>query len=50
MPARPVTGLSFTSIYVDDIRASQEAHTHTSMAYYGDSFTFLYVPVDDVRT
>jgi hypothetical protein len=37
---------SFISLYVDDIRTSQEAHAFT--ACYGDSFSFLYV--DDVRT
>jgi hypothetical protein len=39
-------GDSFTSLYVDDVRTSQEAHAST--VYYGDSFTCLYV--HDVRT
>jgi hypothetical protein len=39
-------GNSFTFLYVDDVRASQEAQT--SIACYEESFTFLYVY--DVRT
>jgi hypothetical protein len=39
-------GDSFTFLYVDDVRTSQE--TQAFIAYFGDSFTFLYV--DDVRT
>jgi hypothetical protein len=41
-------GDSFTLLYVDDVRTSQEAHLWASTASYGDSFTLLYV--DDVRT
>jgi hypothetical protein len=37
----------FTLLFVDNIRASQEAHVRASTASYGDSFTFLYV--DNVR-
>jgi hypothetical protein len=37
---------SFTCLYADDVRTSQEAEDSTSC--YGDSFTCLYV--DDVRT
>jgi hypothetical protein len=44
-PPRPVM-YSFTFLYVDDVRTSQEAWTTT--VRYVDSFTFLYV--DDVRT
>jgi hypothetical protein len=32
-------GDSFTLVYVDDARTSQE--THTSTAYYSDIFTFV---------
>jgi hypothetical protein len=39
-------GDSFTFLYVDDVRTSQEARAST--VSYGDSFTFLYV--DDVCT
>jgi hypothetical protein len=39
---------SFTSLYVDDVRTSQETHLWASKACCWDSFTFLYV--DDVRT
>jgi hypothetical protein len=41
-------GGSFTFLYVDDVRTSQEAHLWAPTADYGDSFTFSYV--DDVRT
>jgi hypothetical protein len=40
---RPVTGITFTYLYVDDVRTSQEARHVTVIA-----FTCLYV--DDVRT
>jgi hypothetical protein len=39
-------GDSFTFLYVDDVRTSQE--TQASNECYEDSFTFLYV--NDVRT
>jgi hypothetical protein len=38
---------SFTFLYVDDVRTSQETHLQVSTACYRASFTFLYV--DDVR-
>jgi hypothetical protein len=41
-------GHSFTFLYVDDVRISQETHLLASAVCYGESFTFLYV--DDVRT
>jgi hypothetical protein len=46
MPPQPVTVDSFTFLYGDDVRTSQEAHAST--ACYEESFTFLYV--DDIRT
>jgi hypothetical protein len=39
---------SFTFLYADDLRTSQEAHLRASTAFYKDNFTFLYV--DDNRT
>jgi hypothetical protein len=47
-PLWPVTGDSFTLLYVDDVRTSQKTHLWAPTACYGNSFTFLYV--DDVRT
>jgi hypothetical protein len=44
----PCYGDSFTLLYVDDVRTSQETRIWASTPYYGDSFTLLYV--DDVRT
>jgi hypothetical protein len=41
-------GDSFTCLYVDDVRTSQETRVWASAACYEDGFTFLYV--DDVRT
>jgi hypothetical protein len=38
----------FTSLYVDDVRTSEETHLWASTARYRDSFTSLYVV--DVRT
>jgi hypothetical protein len=38
-------GDSFTYVYVDDVRTSQETHLCTSTACYGDSFTYVYVNV-----
>jgi hypothetical protein len=32
---------SFTFLYVDDVRTSQEIHLWISTACYGDSFTLL---------
>jgi hypothetical protein len=39
---------SFTFLYVEDVRTSQETHVRTFTVSYGGSFTFLYV--EDVRT
>jgi hypothetical protein len=39
---------SFTFLYVDDIRTSQETYQRASTDCYGDSFILLHV--DDVRT
>jgi hypothetical protein len=39
---------SFTFLYVDNVRTSQEAHLWAFTACYRDSFTFLYV--DDLCT
>jgi hypothetical protein len=33
-------GESFTFVYGDDVRTSQETHVLASMVSYGDSFTF----------
>jgi hypothetical protein len=41
-------GDSFTILYVDDVRTSQETHLWSSTCYYRDSFNLLYV--DDVST
>jgi hypothetical protein len=41
-------GYSFTFLYVDDVRTTQETHIWTSTACYGDSFSILYV--ENVRT
>jgi hypothetical protein len=41
-------GNSFTALYVDYVRTSQETRLGASTAGYEDSFTALYV--DDVRT
>jgi hypothetical protein len=41
-------GDSFTLLYVDDVRTSQETHLWASVARYEDSFTIVYV--DDART
>jgi hypothetical protein len=41
-------GDSFTFLYGDDVRTSQETRLWPSTTCYGDSFTFLYV--HDVRT
>jgi hypothetical protein len=40
-------GDSFTILYVDEVRTSQETHVWASTTCYGDSFTVLYV--DEVR-
>jgi hypothetical protein len=34
---------SFTCLYVDEDRTSQERHLWSATACYGDRFTFLYV-------
>jgi hypothetical protein len=39
---------SFTFLYVDDVRTSQNTHLRASTVCYRDSITFLYVV--DVRT
>jgi hypothetical protein len=41
-------GDSFTFLYVDDVRISEETHLWASTACYGDNVTLLYV--DYVRT
>jgi hypothetical protein len=41
-------GDSFTFLYVDDVRTSEETHLLASTACYRSSFTFL--NIDDVRT
>jgi hypothetical protein len=33
-------GDTFTFLYVDDVRTSQETHLLASMVCYGDSFNF----------
>jgi hypothetical protein len=45
---QPVTGDSFTFLYVDDFRTSRERHLRASTACYEDSFIFLYA--DDICT
>jgi hypothetical protein len=40
-------GHSFTFLYIDDVRISQETSLWASMACYGNCFTVLYA--DDVR-
>jgi hypothetical protein len=47
LKTQPVMGINFTSLYVHDVRTSQDTHLWASTACYGDNFTFLYV--DDVR-
>jgi hypothetical protein len=37
---------SFTCLYVDSVRTSQETHLWASTACYGDSFTFYSVAVE----
>jgi hypothetical protein len=37
---------SFTFLCVNDVRTSQEISEYASMAYYGNSFIFIYV--DDI--
>jgi hypothetical protein len=48
MDLQVLSGDSFDSLYVDDVRTSEETLLWTSTACYGDSFNSLYV--DDVRT
>jgi hypothetical protein len=40
-PPLSATGDSFTVLYVDDVRTSQETHPRASTTCYGDSFTLL---------
>jgi hypothetical protein len=37
---------SYTFLYVDDVRTSQETHLQASTACYGDIFTFQYLNVE----
>jgi hypothetical protein len=46
--SRAYYGDSFTFLYADYVRTSQETQIEASRAYYEDSFTLLYA--DDVRT
>jgi heterodisulfide reductase subunit C len=43
MDMHGVLQFSFTFVYVDNVRTSQETHLWACTACYGDSYAFVYV-------